>query len=1209
MPVSSSALTPALKKLVLSTEADLRAWVEADEATRTAWREAYAAAQRANRTSLSWQAWRDDRVTQTAVAWVLMTVFVRFCEDNELLEGTWFTGHGERRQEALDAQLDFARANPMKTDFAWLDSARIALRDVKATSDLVERHSPIHFAQLPGEAAKRIIEFWREQSDDGALVWDFRDDSLDTRFLGDLYQDLSEYAKKTFALLQTPVFVEEFILDQTMEPALAERPLEGFRLIDPTCGSGHFLLGAYARLEQRWAKEDTSLTPEQRAQKALDSVVGVDLNPFAVAIARVRLLAAALQTCGLTSLQNAPHFDLNLAAGDSLLYGRDNALVGELGQGFDGGDAVGLFEQGAEDAALLRRLLTPGTYDAVVGNPPYITVKDKVLNERYRALYPTCKGKYALSVPFMERFFDLARPGSPVPANDGSASATGGEARPAGWVGQITSNSFMKREFGSKLIEEFLPRQDLRLVVDTSGAYIPGHGTPTVIVVGRHCAPIGDTVRAVLGKRGEPGQPLDPAEGLVWSSIRDRLRESSFENDFISIALLRRGALSSHPWSLSGGAAPGVLSRMGSRAGKGLDSLTARIGVFGIMGADDAFMVGGGYRRRLSLESAGNSKLVVGENVRDFTVLESTATWFPYNERHELLAVESFPRWERSLWRNRTELGNRATFSRRTYLTEGRPYFEWHQLPKDNATSPLTITFAFVATHNHFVLDRGGKVFNRSAPVIKLPEGATEDQHLELLGVLNSSTACFWLKQNSHNKGRPGAESAGADEPWEHRFEFTGTTLQDFPLPAFLSPLRARRLDALATKMGAQSPASVAASSVPTQGLLNMAQAARGALQGQMVYQQEELDWDCYAAYGLLSDEEANLTTSSPETDPVQIRPEERPFALRLAREVARGEVTTTWFTHWNHRFEAVAEIPEHWPADYRALVQRRLDVIENNPLIRLLEKPEYKRRWAMEPWEKQVERALRTWLLDRLEARTYWFDAQGRPVARSVAQLSDLVERDADVLDVLRLWFGRRDASTTEMLVKLLAPEGVPYLAAHRLKDQGLRKYEAWEHTWDLQRREDAGENVGTIPVPPKYTTADFRKTSYWSHRGKLDVPKERFISYPGASRTTDPTELLGWAGWNHAQQALALAGVIAEREDDGWEPEALVPLVAGLVELQPWVRQWHDELDPTFGVNLADFLDEQLRERTAQVGLTPDQLRAWRPAAATRGRRKRTT
>lgn len=38
----------------------------------------------------------------------------------------------------------------------------------------------------------------------------------------------------------------------------------------------------------------------------------------------------------------------------------------------------------------------------------------------------------------------------------------------------------------------------------------------------------------------------------------------------------------------------------------------------------------------------------------------------------------------------------------------------------------------------HFVLDRGGKVFKQTAPVIKLSESATEDDHLALLGVLNS---------------------------------------------------------------------------------------------------------------------------------------------------------------------------------------------------------------------------------------------------------------------------------------------------------------------------------------------------------------------------------------------------------------------------------------------------------------------------------------
>ena len=103
-------------------------------------------------------------------------------------------------------------------------------------------------------------------------------------------------------------------------------------------------------------------------------------------------------------------------------------------------------------------------HDVVVGNPPYITPKDAALSTTYRQLYRTPHRQYALTVPFMELFFHLAHPA-------GQTSA--------GWVGQITSNSFMKREFGSKLIEEFLPTVELRTVIDTSGAYIPGHGTPT----------------------------------------------------------------------------------------------------------------------------------------------------------------------------------------------------------------------------------------------------------------------------------------------------------------------------------------------------------------------------------------------------------------------------------------------------------------------------------------------------------------------------------------------------------------------------------------------------------------------------------------------------------------------------------------------------------------------------------------------------------
>ena len=130
--------------------------------------------------------------------------------------------------------------------------------------------------------------------------------SLSTRFLGDLYQDLSEQARKDYALLQTPEFVEEFILDRTLDPAVEEFGLAEVRMIDPTCGSGHFLLGAFARLLQRWRQLEPGVDVRVHVERVLRQVNGVDINPFAVAIARFRLLVAALTSCGIERLKDAP---------------------------------------------------------------------------------------------------------------------------------------------------------------------------------------------------------------------------------------------------------------------------------------------------------------------------------------------------------------------------------------------------------------------------------------------------------------------------------------------------------------------------------------------------------------------------------------------------------------------------------------------------------------------------------------------------------------------------------------------------------------------------------------------------------------------------------------------------------------------------------------------------------------------------------------
>ena len=1105
----------------------------------------------------------------------------------------WITGPGPRRQEALDAELAFYRersaAGEDVTTREWLQQAITHLASLPSTAALVDSHAALYLLSPSGDAAEKLVAFWRQRDQAGALRHDLADPTLSTRFLGDLYQDLSDHAKSTYALLQTPVFVEEFILDRTLEPALRERPLEGFRMIDPTCGSGHFLLGAFERLLDRWNREAPGLEQQARVQEALNAVHGVDLNPFAVAITRFRLTVAALRACGETSLKDVPAFRFHVAAGDSLLHGSAQLRL-KLGLG-DGVDddveaGVGGFVYATEDLALLRTILTPGTYDAVVGNPPYITVKDKTLNLEYRKRYDTCKGTYALTVPFMQRFFELAKP----TASD----------HPAGWVGQITSNSFMKREFGSKLIEQFLVGKDLRLVADTSGAYIPGHGTPTVILVGRQQRPAGDTVRAVLGVRGEPGRPDDPAKGLVWSSIVGHVDEPGWADAWLTIVDLPRDSLATHPWRLGGGESAAVQSRL--EGGASLDQRVKAIGYTGQTNSDEAFLTSTDVARRNLILTNDYRPFLTGEKVRDYLAEPVTIGLFPYcqGELQPLNARSSLGRW---LWPMRTSLGNRATFVGSTYFSEGRPWWSWHQVAKTRLSGPV-LTWSFVATHNHFVYLPDCVLHNRSAPMVQLPGGATEDEHLALLGLLNSSTACFWLKQNSHGKGNGGVNEGFRGDDWEEFWEFTGTTLQDYPLPATLPLNLGRRLDGLAQRLASFGPTQVSAEQVPTATVLGAAQREAGAIRAQMVAVQEELDWDVYGIYGFLASD-GDLTYDGKDLPGLSLG--ERAFEIALARKVAAGDEQTAWFVR--HGSTPIIEIPEHWPEAYRALVQRRLNLIASDPLIRLLEKPEHKRRWAGESWDKRQERALRGWLLERLEDQRFWFDAQGRPTPRTIAQLADDVARAPDLVRVLALWEGRPDVPLTQSLVRLLADEAVPYLAAHRYKDTGLRKREAWEHTWALQRREDAGEKLTTpIPVPPKYVEADFRKLSYWQARGKLDVPKERFILYPDAGRETDPTPLLGWAGWDHAQQALALNLVIAAREDDGWTEDRLVPLVAGLAELQPWVQQWHDAIDPDFDVNLADYYAEQLTQRAAQVGSSLVELAAWRPAKPTRGRKTKT-
>jgi hypothetical protein len=1180
-----------------------------DASLRAEWQ----AARDADRCAETFETWADQIITQAGVHWLLSCVFLRFIEDNQLVDRPWLGGTPESGRLALarDRHESYFQVHPLQGDRDYLLTSfreAGALPGLRTFFDPL--HNPVFRIGISGDAAMALRQFWQQiDPNTGALKHDFTDATWNTRFLGDLYQDLSEATRKRYALLQTPEFVEAFILDRTLTPAIHEFGFREMRMIDPTCGSGHFLLGGFHRLVAEWQRHEPGRNPVDIAQKALDAVAGVDLNPFAIAISRFRLLVAALQASGTQRLSEAHNFRVSVAIGDSLLHGTRFGLT-ETQSLFDTAAShadTGLAHAYAsEDLVEVQRILGR-QYHAVVGNPPYIVVKDAALNAAYRLKYASCHMKYSLGAPFTERFFELALSSSlPPPLGEGGGG--GARSASAGYVGLITANSFMKREFGSKLIEQVLPRLDLTHVVDTSGAYIPGHGTPTVILFGRHRAPVDDSVRTVMGIKGEPSAPDDPAKGVVWSAIVGQLDQAGSESDFVSVADISRATFAKHPWSIGGGGAADAKEQIEVTRST-LGELVESIGFASFTGTDEVFNGPASAFRRKGFPEQSIRTFVLGDAVRDYQIGADDFAFAPYHEDLSTYMLEPESPWGRAMWPYRASLEGVISFAGKTRKECGDQWWAWYRWVPSKYRNPLTITFAEVATHNHFVLDRGDKVFKQTAPVIKLPAGSSEDDHLGLLGLLNSSVACFWLKQVCFPKGGDHVGNEGArvrKTLWDERFAFNATNVAEFPLCTGRPLDIATRIDVQARQLSDLQPAALLVrDTLPTRASLNAARDQAAELQRLMIARQEELDWRCYRLYQLLPAE-----GSAAEVEfhaPVEVALGERAFEIALARRIAAGTEQTTWFER--HGSQPITDIPAHWPEAYRQVVARRIELIERDKTIGLIERPEFKRRWNSPKWEDLEQAALREWLLARLEAPALWPASADRPPQiTSTARLADAVQPNADFMQVAALYAGHADFDLHQLVAELVAPESVPLLPAQRYTDTGLRKRDQWETIWALQRAEDAGEEVGKIPVPPKYQSKDFLKTDFWRLRGGLDVCKERWVSYPGCERGADGSLPITWAGWNHLQQATALAGYYVDMKDtEGWEPTRLQPLLAGLLELVPWLEQWHNELDPVFGERMGSYYKGFVSEEARALGVTIDDLRAWKPAPAAvkRGRK----
>lgn len=154
---------------------------------------------------------------------------------------------------------------------------------------------------------------------------------LGTNDVFDLDDSAHGNARKTSGSYYTPDSLVETLLDSALDPVLQKAEDEAdtperkiaaildLKVIDPACGSGHFLLGAARRMADRVAKLRNEDAGKEETQAALRDVVsrcihGVDRNPMAVELAKV-----ALWIESVSPGKPLGFLDGNIRCGDALL--------------------------------------------------------------------------------------------------------------------------------------------------------------------------------------------------------------------------------------------------------------------------------------------------------------------------------------------------------------------------------------------------------------------------------------------------------------------------------------------------------------------------------------------------------------------------------------------------------------------------------------------------------------------------------------------------------------------------------------------------------------------------------------------------------------------------------------------------------------------------------------------------------------------------
>src|SRR5262249_60708622 len=157
--IEASRLLKDLKRLLRTLEADVRVRLDDNPEVRAGLEQEWQDARTVGRTARALEDWLDEEITQAAVHWILGVVFLRFIEDNGLVERPWLSGPTERLALARDRYEAFFREHPTLSDREYLQSCFREAETLPGVKGLFDkRHNPLWRLERSGGGARALLQ-------------------------------------------------------------------------------------------------------------------------------------------------------------------------------------------------------------------------------------------------------------------------------------------------------------------------------------------------------------------------------------------------------------------------------------------------------------------------------------------------------------------------------------------------------------------------------------------------------------------------------------------------------------------------------------------------------------------------------------------------------------------------------------------------------------------------------------------------------------------------------------------------------------------------------------------------------------------------------------------------------------------------------------------------------------------------------------------